>query len=181
MLLKILILSFPLIASAAGGGHGGGGIPGVIIYQVINLSILIGIIIYFTKDSIKSFFASRNSEYLEAAKKSASARAEAEKQLQETKEKIANLDRSREETLSKAIAQAEDLKKQIAAEAEGLSRRIKEDANLTVNLEVQRAMSELRAKLLSDSIEAARVVMTKDLGSNDQQKLQKDFIKNIGV
>nr|BFD64771.1 hypothetical protein BdHM001_34520 [Bdellovibrio sp. HM001] len=180
LILNLMVLLAPAAVLAAG-GHGGEGIPKVVMYQAINVVILVAGLIYFTKDGIVSFFAGRKTAYLEAAQKSAFAREQAEKEFVDIKSKLANLDQTREENLRKAQTHAEELKKQILDEAADVSKRIQNDAELTVKLEVQRAQKELRSQLLKDSVEAARIVLTKDLGSADQQKLQKDFINNVGV
>lgn len=180
LILNLMVLLAPAVVLAAGGHHGEG-IPKAVMYQAINVVILVAGLIYFTKDGIISFFAGRKTAYLEAAQKSAFAREQAEKEFVDIKSKLANLDQTREENLRKAQAHAEDLKKQILDEAADVSKRIQNDAELTVKLEVQRAQKELRSQLLKDSVEAARIVLTKDLGSSDQQKLQKEFINNVGV
>lgn len=183
VIVNLLILLAPALALAAehGGGHHDIEVPKTVIYQVINVVILVGGLIYFTKDGIVAFFAGRKTAYLEAAQKSAFAREQAEKEFVDIKNKIANLDNTRQEQLKKAKDHAEDLKKQITEEAAQVSKRIKEEAELTAKLEVQRAQRDLRSQLLNDSVEAARIVLTKDIGSSDQQKLQKEFINHIEV
>ncbi|QDK39563.1 ATP synthase F0 subunit B [Bdellovibrio sp. NC01] len=183
VIVNLLIFIAPALALAAehGGGHHDIEIPKTVIYQLINVVILVAGIIYFTKDGIISFFAGRKTAYLEAAQKSAFAREQAEKEFVDIKSKIANLDNTRQEQLKKAQDHADDLKKQIADEAAQVSKRIKDEAELTVKLEVARAQNELRTQLLNDSVEAARTVLTKDIGSSDQQKLQKEFINHIEV
>lgn len=180
-ILNLLIILIPAIvfASSEGGHHEG--VPKAVLYQFINISILIVGLIYFTKDSIVQFFAGRKTAYLEAAQKSAFAREQAEKDFVEIKHKLNSLESTRQESIDKATAHSDELKKQILNEANEVSRRIREEAELTAKLEIQRAQKELRAQLLRDSMEAARVVLTKDLGSSDQQKLQNDFINNVGV
>ena len=180
LLLNLFIILAPTAVLAAG-GHGGEGVPKAVIYQLINVTILVVGLVYFTKGSIVQFFSGRKAAYLEAAQKSAFAREQAEREFVDIKEKLANLDATREDSLKKAQAHAEDIKKQILDEAQNVTKRIRDDAQLTANLEVQRAQKELRAQLLKDSVEAARVVLTKDLSSSDQQKLQKDFINHVGV
>lgn len=156
-------------------------IPKVVLYQVINVVILVAGLIYFTKDGIVAFFKDRKAQYLEAAQKSAFAREQAEREFVDIKNNLAQLDATRADSLNKAQAHADDLRKQIMDEAQAVSKRIKEDAQLTAKLEVERAQRELRTQLLTDSVEAARIVLTKDLGSADQQKLQKYFINHVGV
>lgn len=181
-LVNIMILLMPAVVMAAGGGHGHDeGIPKVTIYQLINVVILVGGIIYFTKDGIIQFFSGRKAAYLEAAQKSAFAREQAEKEFVDLKNKIANIDATRADALKKAQEHADEVRKQILAESHEVSKRIRDEAELTAKLEVQRAQKELREQLLKDSLTAARTVLTKDLGANDQQKLQTDFINNIEV
>ncbi|MEN0058911.1 MAG: ATP synthase F0 subunit B, partial [Bdellovibrio sp.] len=143
--------------------------------------ILVGGLVYFTKDAVIQFFSGRKAQYLEAAQKSAFAREQAEKEFVDIKHKLSTLEATREESLRKAQQHSDELKKQIMDEAAEVSKRIREDAELTAKLEVQRAQKELRQQLLQDSLEAARIVLTKDIGASDQQKLQKDFINNVGV
>ena len=181
VLATIALLVMPALALAAGGGHGEEGIPKAVIYQAINVIILVGGLIYFTKDSIVGFFAGRKSSYLEAAQKSAFAREQAEREFVDIKNKIANLDKTRAESIAKAQEHAKDMQKQIMDEAAAVSKRIQDDAQLTAKLEVARAQRELREELLTSSVEAARIVLTKDISANDQQKLQTDFVKNIEV
>lgn len=179
-IISLFVLLAPGVVMAAGGHHGDG-VPTQVLYQLINVVILAAGLIYFTKDGIVSFFSGRKAAYLEAAQKSAFAREQAEKEFVDIKNKLANLDQTRDENIRKAQTHAEDLKKQILEEASEVSKRIQADAQLTAKLEVERAQKELRAQLLKDSVDAARIVLTKDLGAADQQKLQKDFINNVGV
>ena len=183
VLVNLLILLAPAIVFASGAEHGGDHhaieIPKAVIFQAINVAILIAGLIYFTKDGIVSFFGGRKAAYLEAAQKSAFAREQAEREFVDIKAKLANLDNTRAEQIAKAKAHANELKNQIVEEASQVSKRIKEEAELTVKLEVQRAQKELRDQLLTDSVDAARIVLTKDIGAADQQKLQKEFINHI--
>lgn len=174
-----LILTPQLVLAA--GGHDGEGVPGFVKYQVINLIILFGILVYFTKDSVIQFFGERKAQYLEAAKKSAEARNKAEQEFADVKSKLASLEKTKDETIHRAQTQAAELKVQMMADATQVVQRIKDEAALTVRLEVERAQRELRQQLLKDSVEAARIVLTKDVSNSDQEKLQKEFINNVGV
>lgn len=152
-----------------------------IMYQAINLGILIATIIYFGKDGIKKFFLDRRDQYLDAAKKSEAARLQAEKDFAEIKAKLADLDATRNDTLVKAEKQAQELKESILKDALAVSDRIRQDAKLTADLEIQRAQKELREQLLQDSLTVAREALSKSIESQDQQKLQNNFINHVGV
>lgn len=181
LLVNLLIILAPALVFASSEGEHHIEIPKSVLYQFINITILAVGLVYFTKDSVVQFFSARKTAYLEAAQKSAFAREQAEKEFVDIKNKIETLDATRIESLNKAKSHSEELKKSILDEANDISRRIQEEAELTVKLEVHRAQKELRTQLMKDSMEAARIVLTKDLGSSDQQKLQNDFINNVGV
>ena len=182
--MKYFSLAFaillPQLAHAAGGHHGDG-VPTTVIYQAINLAILFGGIIYFTKDSAVQFFKARHGAYLDAAEKSAAARKEAEKNLADVKSRLDHVLSTKDQAILKAQQQAEELKANLAAEAEAAVKRIRSEAELTAKLEIQRARKELQEKLVKDSIDAARVVLTKDIGGADHAKLQGEFVKNVEV
>lgn len=170
-----------LLLASGGEGHHAEGIPSSVLYQFINVAILVIGIVYFTKDSIVEAFAGRKSSYVAAAEKSAIAREQAEKQFMEIKHKVDQLGQTEAESIAKAKQHAEEIKQQILAEAKEVAARIREEAQLTVQLETKRAQKELREQLLKDSVEAAKMVLTKDIASGDHQKLQGDFVKGIEV
>lgn len=183
MLIAIVLALLPSVVFAATAEHGGAhhveGIPKVVIYQVINVVLLFAGIFYYTKDAAIQFFVERRSTYVSAAKKSAIAREEAEKQFMDIKNKITHLAEGEANALAQAKAHAEEIKAQILAESKEISARVRSEAILTAQLETKKAQKELREQLMKDSVEAARMVLTKDIGSNDHQKLQGDFVKSI--
>ncbi len=177
--LIYFILALIPVASLASGGAHGEGIPEVVKYQAINIIILIGGIIYFAKGPVVDFFKVRQTEYMQAANKSAKARLDAEANLTEVKTKLQDLEGKQNETITLAHSQAEETKKQLIAEAEQLSKRIKEEAALTAKLEIQKAEKALREQLIQDSFEIARNVLAKDISSQDHSNLQISFSQNI--
>jgi F-type H+-transporting ATPase subunit b len=183
-LTSALIILLPtLIFAAESGGDLShkGGVPKVLLYQAINIAIVVVGLVDYARDAVVDFFRERKLSYLAAAHKSALAREEAEKRFLDIKHKIAQLSTTEEHSLAKAREHAEEIKQQILAESKEVSLRIREEARLTVQLETKKAQRELREQLLKASFEAARAVLSKDIGGNDHQKLQGDFVKSIEV
>ncbi len=102
----VLMILSPAVGSAAAAEHGHDAhaieVPKVVLYQLINVVILVAGLVYFTKDSIVSFFAQRKTAYLEAAQKSAFAREQAEREFVDIKSKISQLTATRTESLKKS-------------------------------------------------------------------------------
>ncbi|MGZ3802630.1 MAG: F0F1 ATP synthase subunit B family protein [Pseudobdellovibrionaceae bacterium] len=180
--LFLLVLGTSAALAAAGHGEHESGeieIPKVVLYQVINVIILFGGLVYFLKGTVVKFYADRKAGYLAAARKSQSAREEAEKQFIDIKHKLDQLQNSEDENISRAKAEATDLKHSLIREAKEMAARIKEEAEQTAKIEIQKAQTHLREQLLKDSLEAAKAVLTKDIGTADHQKLQSEFVNKV--
>ncbi len=179
--VSFILILLPIFAFAAehGAEHHAEGVPKVVLYQFINVAILVVGLFYYAKDPIIQFFSNKHSSYILAAQKSAAAREQAEKQFLEIKNKIDHLAKNEADSLARARAHAEEMKQQILAEAKEVSARIQADAQMTVQLETKKAERELREQLLKDAVQAAHLVLAKDIGSQDHQKLQGDFTKSI--
>lgn len=180
-LISLILVSFAGIALAQE-GHGGhdAGIPWKTIgWQVFNLTILFAGLIYFIKDNVRVFFASRKDGFVEQAKKSQAARAEAEKQYLEIQHKIEHLESTREESMARAQAEAADLRKSLIKEAEELAARVRNEAQVTAKFEIAKAKKELHEQFVQNSVTAARQVLTKDIGAADHQRLQGDFMTKV--
>lgn len=160
--------------------HAPAGVPwSEIGWQVLNLGILFGALFYYLKKPAVDFFRQRQAQFTEAAQKSQAARMEAEKQFLDIKHRIEKLESNKDQDLARANAEAADLRKQMIRDAEETAARIKHEAETTVSIEVQRAKQELHEQFVREAVAAARTVLTKDIGNQDQQRLQSDFMKNI--
>lgn len=181
MRIALVILASALFETAwAADGHGHTGVPvREVFWQVFNLGILFGGMIYFLRQPVKNFFAQRRADFVEAANKSQAARLEAEKQFVDIKHKLEHLESTRAESIARAEAEAADMRKQMIKDAEELAKRIRNEAETTAQIEVQKARQELRESFIQEAVSAARTVLTKDIGSQDHQKLQNDFTQHL--
>lgn len=176
----LLVLGASTAYAASGGEHGGEvHVPKVVLYQAINVVLLFGGLYYFLKKPVVKFYADRKENYLAAAKKSQTAREEAEKQFVDIKHKLNQLEATTDESISRARAEAVDMKQALIKEAQEAAARIKNEAEQTAKIEIQKAQTHLREQLLKDSIEAAKAVLSKDIGSADHQKLQSEFVNKV--
>lgn len=180
-LISAMVLLFATVVLAAGGERGAHSneIPSVIIWQVINLSILFGVLFYLLKDKVVNSFAQRQKDYLAEAEKTRKAQMEAEKQFLDIQHKLQNLRNTEGEALTRAQAEAKEMKEKLIAEGQAMAQRIRQDAETSLSVEIQKAQMQLKNKVVADAILAAQQVLTRDIGSSDHQKLQNDFTKNI--
>lgn len=155
------------------------GIPKVVIWQAINLIILLSVLLYYTKAKIVALFAERRATYIKAAEKSKKLQAEAEKSLLDIKHKLDLLSSFTAENIARVRAEAADLKKMMIGDAVEAAKRIREEAKATAAGEALKAHRAVKNQAISESMKLARQVLTKDIGKEDHQKLQNDFAKGF--
>lgn len=178
----VLFLSFyGLAVQATEGAHGAHSneIPSVVLWQFINLSILFVALVYLLKDKVRATFADRQRLFLAEAEKSKVAQAEAERGYLEIKKRLEQFNAGVDSSVLKARSEAQDLKNQMITESKTQAQKIKEEAVLTAKNESLRAQRKLHSQIVTEVLGMARNVLAKDIGTNDHQKLQSDFSKNI--
>lgn len=169
-------------AAFAAEGHGGGheAFPWDFVgFQVVNVTILVVGLVYFTKDAARKYFAERHQVFVAAAQKAQAARSQAEAEHTEIQVKLSKLESTAAESISRAKAEAAELKHQLVAEAEAASKKIKTEAEQAARLEIERAKNHLREQLIQDAVVAARAQLSQKVSSDDHQRLQGEFINNM--
>lgn len=180
-MIKILIFT-TFIANAlyASEGHiDNEGVPSYVLWQAVNLIILFSILFYYSKEGIVKFFAKKRNEYLKQAQKSQAIFQDAEKQYLDIKHRLEVLNQTESESIEKAKRDALELMAQMIEEATLLAGRIKEEANSAAKLETQKAIQKLKTNIINKSFSQSKSVLSKDIGTQDHQKLQTDFANNI--
>jgi F-type H+-transporting ATPase subunit b len=151
----------------------------LVIYQTINVvAMLIGLYIVLKKP-LQTYFKDKRANFLSAAQKAEAARKSAEEERMQIQTRLSKLESTADESVSRARAEAADMKRQMVADAEAMSKRLREEAAAAARLEVERAKNELREMLIKESLEASRQQLASKVTAEDHKRLQTDFIQNI--
>ena len=183
--LSLTLMSASL-ALAAGGGHGGGhGLDEhtikMMIYQAINVGILFVALVYFLKDGVRSFFKDKHAAFLATAEKAQAAKRQAEAEHAQIQTQLTTLENTTNESVSRAKAEAADLRNQLVQEAQALAKKIQAEAQLAAQVEVSRARSTLREQIILEATKLAKETIQQKVSGEDHKRLQGDFIQNIGA
>jgi F-type H+-transporting ATPase subunit b len=187
ILLSLFIILLSNVVLAESGGHGAShaghteGIPSVVYLQAINVLIIVLTMFIFLKNDVVSFFKFKKEAYLSAANKAEALLKKANEDHEEIRVKLMKLETSSEESLAKAKKDAELMHKNLISEAEALSKKIKEEAALTAQLEIEKAKNHLRQQMISDSMKSAKKLIEDKAGKAEQEQLQKSFQNQIGA
>jgi F-type H+-transporting ATPase subunit b len=151
----------------------------LIAYQTLNVVLMIVALVYFLKEPVRKFFLDKRSLFLSAAQKAEAARKAAEDEHAQIKVRLTKLESTADESVVRARAEAADMKKQLIAEAEVLSKRIRQEAEEAARNEVEKAKNQLRESLIRESLEMAKSQLASKVTPEDHKRLQTEFISNI--
>jgi F-type H+-transporting ATPase subunit b len=176
--LLVFLTSYMALAAEGHDAHSNE-IPAMVKWQVINLAILGAILYKYGKQPMVDFFQARQTDYLKQAEKSKVLFQEAEKEYQDIEQRLKTLNATAADSVEKAKKDAEGVRKNMVAEAQATAARIKDEAQTTAKIESQKTTLKAKQDIVLQSLMTARQVLTTDIGSQDHQKLQSEFNKNI--
>jgi len=150
-----------------------------VVKHALNLAILIGIIVYFTRIPIKGALEKRRanmSREIDEAKKSIEI---AKKQYEEYNEKLSGLEseiNSLKESISKL---GETEKDEIISMARHTCELIKKDSKDTIELEAFRAKQEIQEEVVNNSLEIAENLIKEKMNDSYNSKAVDNLINQI--
>lgn len=168
----VTLASSPALA----GGDGG---FGTVIWHTINLSILLGIIVYFAKKPVQRAMKARAEKITQAIDEAQALHAEAKAMLDEYEAKIAALDTEATEILSQYRAQGEEEKAKLIAEGQAEATRLKSEAERTVANEVARAKQRLEVEVIDRAVSAAEQTIREQLTPADHRRLTSEYLSGL--
>ena len=165
------------VAWAAGNGEPSGGAE--FLYQLLNLAILLGAIVYFARKPLLGYLAGRRSQIQSDLDTAASLLSEAEARHQEIQGKLSELESEVEALQSQARQRAEEESKRILAEAQRSAERIQSDATAAIDQELLRAQRELRSEAAALAVDMAAEILSQQVGDADRERLLDEFISRV--
>jgi F-type H+-transporting ATPase subunit b len=166
-------------ARAAGGGEDEGGKVAELIWQGVNLALLLGVLVYFGRKPIQSYFADRRKEIQEGLDSSARVLEEAEARLSEWEGRLRSLDGEVDEIRSTTQRLAEAERQRILADARASAERVRRDAAAAVDQEVRRARTALREEASDLAVELAERLLRESVNEGDRDRLVSEFVERI--
>ena len=174
--LLVLLAAGPALASEE--AHDGGGIR-QFLYQVLNLAIMVGVVVYFARKPIREFFDARRRQIQTDLKDAAALLAEAEARYGEWQRKLIDLERDGQAIRDEGRRHAEEEAAAILADAQAAADRIHRDAEAAVEHELRRAQAELRREAAALATEMAERILRERLADPDRDRLMDEFITRV--
>jgi len=173
IVLSVMVL--PAQAFAASGAAEGQSL----VWHAVNLTLLLGVLLYFLRAPVRGFFATRRRDIEQSLERAQAVLREAEQRLAEWKGRLARLDAEIQEIRRLAQARAEIESRQILADAEAAAARVRRDGAAAVAQEERRAREALRREAADLAIELAGEILRQQVTDNDRARLAEEFIAHI--
>jgi len=181
VLVAVLMAAASAYASGGGeaaGGHGASPWIGF-MWQVINFSILVAVLIVFARKPIAEGLRSRIETINKGIEEARAARQAAEKALAEVEERLKSKDREVQEMIDSAIRSGEKEKQMLIEEGKKMSQRIIEQAKVGIDLELKQARLTLKQEAVEYAMQLAEQKIGQKMSADDQKKLFEDALKRL--
>ena len=149
------------------------------LFKVVNTLIVVGILYKFAFTPIKNFLKDRREGVRKALEESQAAREEAEKQLAEQRDKVADLEAELVRVREQGAKERDAMRERLEEEQENQARRLLEQTKTTIELEASKARAELQSHAASLAVNLAEEMLKKELGEADQQRFVVNYLAKI--
>jgi F-type H+-transporting ATPase subunit b len=177
--ISVLVLSAGVALAAGGHEQDASEIIKELIYQAANLALLLGVLVYFGRQPVKEFFATRREGIQDELKQAAELLEAAEHRNAELQRRLIDLSAEVEGIKDAAGRRAQDEAERILTDARAAADRIRADAKAAINQELRRAQTELREEAADLALELAARKLTDQVSESDRDRLVDEFILRV--
>ena len=154
--------------------------PGLYIWTIITFLLLFFVLRKFAWKPLLNALNEREDFISNSLKDAEKAREELENINQESQDIITNARSQAKSILADGKSAAENIKQQTISDAKDQSAKIIEDAKKQIEAEKEKAMSEIKDEIVNISLNVAQKLISKNLSSEDNKKLIKDSLDQVG-
>jgi F0F1-type ATP synthase membrane subunit b/b' len=151
----------------------------LVIPQIVNFAIFVGLLIYLLRKPLKSHFEGKATEFAAARVKAEESKAAAERHHYDVQVQLRKLEQNFEKSLAEAGHESAALRERLIAEAKLAAQRQAEDAEAMTQFEYDRALAALRLEIVNASTQQAAALLNKRVDDDLRSKLNDDFMLKV--
>jgi F-type H+-transporting ATPase subunit b len=174
-----------LLASYALASEGGGADRSAdlldLLYRWINFALLVIIlVVVLRKVPIKEYFSSRIQRIQKELEDLKTQKESTQRKAQELESKLKAFEEERKGILEQYRAEGLAEKERILAEARDRAKQILEQAEVSIQYEMQTAKEKLKEEVVTLAAQKAEEIIAREMTDKDQDRLVDDFIEKLG-
>ena len=155
--------------------------PPPFLASLINFGILAFVLYKYGRKPLADALQKRKNGIMAEIDTATKLKEDAEARLDEYQEQIDNIEAKLEDVRSEYAAQAEQEKKHILVEAEERRVRMRKDAELRIEQELEAARAELLREAVVNAVAAAEELVVKQIASKDLDRMANDYLSSVGA
>ncbi len=148
--------------------------------HTVNLVLLLGVLVYFLKDSVRNFLVERKGSISSEIDHAQHTISEAKKKYEEYAEKLKGIEDEINSIKDSIVKQGGTEREEIVKHANLASENIKKEAQETIQFEARRAKQEIQSEVVTLALAIAERVIKENLSEPDKQRFVDDFTNNVG-
>ncbi len=152
-----------------------------LLYRFINFALLVIILfVAIRKSGLKDSLAGRIDEIKQRLEDLRKEKEEAESRHQDIEKKLRDFEAKKKEIIEQFQNEGQAEKERIIAEANERAKQIVEQAELTIQQEMQSAKDRLKRDVMELAATQAQEIIAKEMTDEDQDRLVSEFIERVG-
>lgn len=178
---RIILPAVALLLLVASGSAwaAGGGFTATDGYRVMNFAVLFAVLVFLLRKPIPRALNGRITGIQDQLKDLEARKAEAEKQLAETNQRLSALEKEAERIMADYVRQGHEAKARILKEAEAAAAKVQAQARRSIEHEFEQAKARLQADIFEKSLANAEELMKRSITAQDQAKLVEDYLEKV--
>jgi F-type H+-transporting ATPase subunit b len=147
--------------------------------MLLNSAILYWLLIRFAKKPIAEALKARKTNILRGMEEAGKMKSDAEGQLAQYEQKLANLDQDIERLRGDMRAAGENERKRILAEAKEKRTRMEKDAQTLISQELKAAREALTGEMVRSALSSAESTLRAKVTAADQSRLAEEYLASV--
>ena len=176
---KALLLSLPVTLAPSLAFAGGGGDWSLVIYQGVNLAILVSAIIYFAGSKVSAALTARADQLSAEIKEAEQLQHAAQEQLDALQTQLDDFQEERAALIARYKTQGEAERDRLIAEGTKEAERLRAEAKRLSANALQSAREKIERELIEGALERAQTLLTKETNEADQLRLGETFTQEL--
>ena len=180
ILFVLLFLAFSTSSALCASGEGGTkGWVSTDTFRVMNFTVLAVALFFVLRKPLSQALGSRIKTIKEQLDDLEAQKADAEKQLAEYNDKLAQLEKEAEKIVDDYVRQGNEAKARILKEAEASAEKLQLQARRSIEHEFEQAKAELQKEIFEKSLVKAEEIIKSRISDDDQDSLVDEYLKKV--
>ncbi len=150
-----------------------------LIKRTMNAAAVVIVLVFLLRKPLSQALSNRTKSIKEELENLEARKKEAESALDEMLERLKKIQDEKEKVIAEFVVQGEAEKAKILKEAETMAERMKEQARMFIDQEVDKAKSELQQEIAEQAAAKALELIQAKITPEDRDRLVDEYLKQV--